>query len=141
MRSSLTRAVMPGMLRRGWGRVINVGSIYSVRGATHRAPYVASKHALSGLTKVIALEYAATGVTCNEICPSAINSHMINRIARIRADLRGTSVDDVLDQYRAMNPSGRMGTAGEVASLALFLASPEAGFLNGAAEKRGLKRP
>src|SRR5262245_32011058 len=48
----LSQAVVPGMLRRGWGRIINVGSIYSLRGATKRAPYVASKHALSGLTKV-----------------------------------------------------------------------------------------
>ena len=128
----LSQAVLPFMLRRGWGRIINVGSIYSLRGATHRAPYVASKHALSGLTKVMALEYATTGVTCNEICPSAVDSHMINRIAHIRAGRRGWTVDDVLDEYRAMNPFGRMGTAGEVASAVLYLSSPEAGFINGA---------
>jgi NAD(P)-dependent dehydrogenase (short-subunit alcohol dehydrogenase family) len=128
----LSQAVLPGMLRRGWGRIINVGSIYSLRGATNRAPYVASKHALSGLTKVMALEYATTGVTCNEICPSAVDSDMINRIAQIRAGLRGTTIDDVLGEYRAMNPFGRMATADEVASAVLYLASPEAGFINGA---------
>lgn len=127
----LSRTVLPGMLRRGWGRIINVGSIYSLRGARHRAPYVASKHALSGLTKTMALEYATTGVTCNEICPSAVDSEMINRIAQIRADLRATTVEDVLDEYRSMNPFGRMATAGEVAAAVLFLASPEAGFING----------
>jgi 3-hydroxybutyrate dehydrogenase len=128
----LSQAVLPGMLKRGWGRIINVGSIYSLRGATNRAPYVASKHALSGLTKVMALEYATTGVTCNEICPSAIDSDMIHRLAENNARSRGTTVDDVLDEYRAMNPVGRMATAGEVASAVIYLASPEAGFINGA---------
>ncbi|MFI6077800.1 SDR family NAD(P)-dependent oxidoreductase [Actinoplanes sp. NPDC051343] len=128
----LAQAMLPGMLRRGWGRIINVGSVYSLRAATHRAPYVASKHALTGLTRALALEYATVGVTCNEICPSAIDSEMINRIAHERADLRGTSVDSVLDEYRTMNPFGRMATAGEVASAALYLASPEASFINGA---------
>jgi 3-hydroxybutyrate dehydrogenase len=120
------------MLRRGWGRIINVGSVYSLRAATHRAPYVASKHALTGLTRALALEYATAGVTCNEICPSAVDSEMINRIAHTRAGLRGTTVDSVLDEYRTMNPFGRMATAGEVASMVLYLAGPEAGFVNGA---------
>jgi NAD(P)-dependent dehydrogenase (short-subunit alcohol dehydrogenase family) len=128
----VSQAVVPGMLRRGWGRIINVGSIYSLRGATNRAPYVASKHALSGLTKVMALEYASTGVTCNEVCPSAVDSEMINRIAAVKAGHRGTSPDAVLDWYRAMNPLGRMGTADEVASVVLYLASPDARFVNGA---------
>lgn len=127
----LAQAIVPGMLRRGWGRIINIGSIYSLRGATRRAPYVASKHALSGLTKVMALEYARTGVTCNEICPSAVESDMINRIAQIRAGMRGSTVDDVLDEYRSWNPFGRMATAGEIAATVLFLASAEAGFVNG----------
>jgi 3-hydroxybutyrate dehydrogenase len=128
----LTQAVLPGMVKRGWGRLINIGSIYSLRGGTHRAPYVASKHALSGLTKVVAKEYAGSGVTCNEICPSAVDSRMINRIAEDRAVLRGTTTAAILDEYRSMSPSGRMGTADEVASVALYLAGPGAGFVNGA---------
>ncbi|BBH69331.1 3-hydroxybutyrate dehydrogenase [Actinoplanes sp. OR16] len=128
----LSQLVLPGMLRRGWGRIVNIGSIYSLRGATRRAPYVASKHALSGLTKTLALESANTGVTCNEIRPSAVDSQMINRIAKIRSELRGTTVEDVLAEYRSMNPFGRMATAAEVASTVLFLAGPEAGFINGA---------
>ncbi|WP_164842346.1 SDR family NAD(P)-dependent oxidoreductase [Actinoplanes solisilvae] len=127
----LARAVLPGMLHRGWGRVINVGTIYSLRAARHRAPYVASKHALSGLTKVMALEYAGTGVTCNEICPSAVDSEMINRIARRRAEIRGVAAEDVIADYRALNPTGRLATAAEVASAVVYLASPEAGFVNG----------
>jgi 3-hydroxybutyrate dehydrogenase len=127
----LTRAVVPGMIHRGWGRIVNIGSIYSVRAATHRAPYVASKHALSGLTKTIAKEYAGRGITCNEICPSAVEPRMINRIAGERAARRGTSAAAVLDQYRSMSPAGRMAAAEEVASAALYLAGTDAGFVNG----------
>ena len=127
----LTQAVLPGMLKRGWGRLINIGSIYSLRGAARRAPYVASKHALSGLTKTVAKEYAGSGVTCNEICPSAVDSRLINRIAEERAALRGVTADEVLNEYRVMNPSGRLGTAAEVASVAVYLASSQAGFVNG----------
>jgi 3-hydroxybutyrate dehydrogenase len=127
----LTRAVVPGMIRRGWGRIVNIGSIYSVRAATHRAPYVASKHALSGLTKTIAKEYAGRGITCNEICPSAVDSRMINRIAEDRATRRGVSTAAVLNQYRSMTPSGRLATAEEVAAAALYLVGADAGFING----------
>ena len=127
----LARAVLPGMIQRGWGRIINIGSIYSLRGAAHRAPYVASKHALSGLTKTIAKEYAGRGITCNEICPSAVDSRMINRIAEVRANRRGTSTAAVLSQYRSMSPSGRLAAAEEVASAALYLAGADAGFVNG----------
>jgi len=127
----ISRAVLPGMVRRGWGRIINIGSIYSLRAAANRAPYVASKHALSGLTKTIAKEYAAHGITCNEICPSAVDSQMIHRLARERAAARGGTVEDVLAQYRSMGPAGRLGTAEEVAATALYLADRDAGFING----------
>jgi len=128
----LCRAVLPGMVRRRWGRIVNIGSIYSVRAAAKRAPYVASKHGLSGLTKTVAKEYAAHGVTCNEICPSAVESSMMDRIAKNRADREGRTVSEVLDGYRAMSPAHRLATADEVASAALFLCSAAAGFVNGA---------
>jgi 3-hydroxybutyrate dehydrogenase len=127
----LTQAVLPGMVKRGWGRLINIGSIYSLRVAPHRAPYAASKHALSALTKTIAKEYAGAGITCNEICPSAVESRLINRIAEDRATARGITVERVLDEYRSMNPSGRLVTAEEVASVALYLASSQASNVNG----------
>lgn len=128
----LVREVVPGMVRRGWGRIVNIGSIYSLRAATNRAAYVASKHGLSGLTKTIAKEYASFGVTCNEICPSAVESQMIDRIARVRAHRQGRTVQEVLSDYRGLSPAGRMAMANEVASVALFLAGPAANFINGA---------
>jgi 3-hydroxybutyrate dehydrogenase len=128
----VVRAVVPGMMRRRWGRIVNIGSIYSLRAATNRAPYVASKHGLSGLTKTIAKEYAPFGVTCNEICPSAVESQMIDRIAKDRAERQGRTVHEVLSDYRGLSPTGRLAMAEEVASAALFLASPAASFINGA---------
>jgi 3-hydroxybutyrate dehydrogenase len=128
----LCRAVLPGMMRRGWGRIVNIGSIYSVRAAAKRAPYVTAKHGLSGLTKAVAKEYATHGITCNEICPSAVDSSMMDRIAKDRADREGRTPDEVLDSYRELSPANRLATAEEVASAALFLSSASAGFINGA---------
>lgn len=127
----LAQSVLPGMVRRGWGRIVNVGSIFSLRGAPNRAAYVASKHGLSGLTKTIAHEYAHHGITCNEICPAAVESRMIDRIAQDRAMRQGRSVSDVLDDYRQRTPAGRMARPEEVAAVALFLCTDEARYING----------
>lgn len=128
----LIRMILPGMMERGWGRIVNVGSIYSVRGAVRRAPYVASKHGLSGLTKTVAKEYAEYGITSNEICPGAVESKLLERIAGDRARQEGRPVAEMMDEYRALNPSKRLARAVEVASLALYLASADAGFISGA---------
>lgn len=127
----LAQSVLPGMVERGWGRIVNIGSIYSLRGAASRAAYVASKHGLSGLTKTIAIEYAERGITCNEICPAAVESRMITRIAQDRARLHGRPVSDVLDDYRRTTPARRLGTPEEVAAVAIFLCTEEAGYING----------
>jgi 3-hydroxybutyrate dehydrogenase len=128
----LIRSVVPGMVRRGWGRIVNIGSIFSLRAAAHRAPYVAAKHGLSGLTKTVAREYAAHGVTCNEICPSAVESRMLQRIAHDKARREGGTVAAVLAGYRALTPANRMAAAEEVASTSLYLCSSAAAFVNGA---------
>jgi 3-hydroxybutyrate dehydrogenase len=128
----LIRTVLPRMVRQGWGRIVNIGSIHSIRAATHRAPYVASKHGLSGLTKTVAREYAEYGVTCNEICPSAVESRMVERLASDRARRQGRPVEELLDAYRAQSPAKRMATAEEVASVVLYLTTSEAAFVNGA---------
>jgi 3-hydroxybutyrate dehydrogenase len=127
----LAQSVLPGMVSRGWGRIVNIGSIFSLRGAVSRAAYVASKHGLSGLTKTIAIEYADRGITCNEICPAAVESRMIERIAQDRARRQGRSVSDVIDDYRRTTPANRMGYPDEVAAVALFLCTVEAGYING----------
>ena len=71
---------LPYMIKKNWGRIINISSIYGLHAAENYLPYNVSKHALSGLTKTIAKEYAKYGITCNEICPGPINSEMVRRI-------------------------------------------------------------
>lgn len=128
----LTQQCLPYMLSKGWGRIINVSSIYGLRGVETNLPYTASKHALSGLTKTIAKEYAEHGITCNEICPGPIESDMMSRISTERARLDGISPEAYLSEVCDEIPAGRMADPAEIASLALFLASPEAAYVTGA---------
>jgi 3-hydroxybutyrate dehydrogenase len=127
----LIRACLPYMMRREWGRIINVGSIYSLRATSNNAAYNVSKHALSGLTRSVALDYAGRGITCNEICPSAVESELMERIAK-RKEAEGEMTSaNYLEKVRASNPTGRMAMPNDLAGIAVFLASDDAGFING----------
>lgn len=128
----LAQQCLPHMLNKRWGRIINVSSIYGLRGVETNLPYTASKHALSGLTKTIAKEYAEHNITCNEICPGPIESDMMTRVSTERARLDGISLEAYLGEVRDEIPAGRMARPAEIASLALFLASPEAAYVTGA---------
>ena len=121
------------MVNRRWGRVINISSIYGIRGTTNNLPYNSSKHGLSGFTKSIAKEYAAYGITCNEICPGAVESELMERIAaRKEKEGRVTSRAEYLQMVRESIPAGRLAKPEEIACLALYLASDHAAFINGA---------
>lgn len=129
---SVARRYLPGMKARRWGRIINIGSIYSLRGSTRNAAYNASKHALSGLTKSIAREVAPFGVTANELCPSAIDSDLMRRLAdELVVDGRASSVEAYLADVAEANPTGRMARPADLAAAVRFLASEEAAFMNG----------
>jgi 3-hydroxybutyrate dehydrogenase len=129
----LCQLVLPAMCEAGWGRIINIGSIYSFRGSVANSPYVASKHALSGLTKAIAREYAHKGITSNEICPGAIESDLMYRIAAYVAEHEGGTREQYLDDVRNRAPSHRMTLPREVADLAVFLAGSKSDHVNGTA--------
>jgi 3-hydroxybutyrate dehydrogenase len=120
------------MIRRKWGRIINVNSIYGLRGADHNCPYNVSKHALSGLTKSIAKEYAVHQITCNEICPGAITSNLMSRIAEDAAREEGITPEAYLQEVASSYPAKRLVLPAEVADLAVFLASEQASYVNGA---------
>jgi len=127
----LSKKFLPHMVSQHWGRIINISSIYGLRATGWNGPYNASKHGLSGLTKTIAKEYASHGITSNEICPGPIHSNMMQRIAEEEAPAEDQTPEEYLADYAAKIPAGRFAEPAEVAALAVFLASDEAGYLNG----------
>jgi 3-oxoacyl-[acyl-carrier protein] reductase len=116
----LARAALRGMLRGGYGRVINLSSVVALRGNAGQANYIASKAGLIGLTKALASEYATKGVTVNAVAPGFIES-----------DMTAALNDDLKADYLRQIPAGRFGAPQDVAAVVAFLASAEAGYVNG----------
>lgn len=119
---------IPQMIKRGGGAVVVVGSVQSLSAVANSAAYVTSKHALLGLTRSIALDYAANGVRVNCVCPGSIDTPMLRWAAGLSADPQ-----KVLDTCASLHPLGRTGSAEEVANAIAFLASDMASFITGAA--------
>ena len=118
------RAIGPRMVKRGWGRVINLGSTLSVIALPGRAPYCSSKAGVLNLSRVLALEWAGTGVTVNTICPGPFGTEMNRPL-----------LDDPV-KYKALMdliPLGRWGEVEEIAGAVVFLASPGSSFITGSA--------
>jgi NAD(P)-dependent dehydrogenase (short-subunit alcohol dehydrogenase family) len=126
-----TRAALPPMLERRWGRVINIASIAGKTGAPYVAAYTASKHGVLGLTRSLALEVAASGVTVNAICPGYVDTEMVSRGVETITAKTGRSAEEALGALKKMSPQNRLVTAEEVAALALLLASEEGRGING----------
>jgi 3-oxoacyl-[acyl-carrier protein] reductase len=118
----VTRAALPYMVERRWGRIVNVSSISSTEGGYRQAHYTAAKAGLIGLTRSIALEFATAGITCNAVMPGPIATDKLDRLP-----------DDVLADALASIPARRMGTPVDIAAAVAFLASREAGYVNGIA--------
>jgi len=120
-----TRAALPAMLKKGWGRVINIASIAAKTGAPYIAAYSASKHGVLGLTRSIGLEVATTGITVNAICPGYVDTEMVSRGIEQITKKTGRSAEEALDALKKMSPQNRLVTPEEVAAVALLLASEE----------------
>jgi NAD(P)-dependent dehydrogenase (short-subunit alcohol dehydrogenase family) len=128
-----TRAALPQMTERGWGRIINVASIAGKTGAPYISAYSASKHGVLGLTRSVALETATRGVTVNAICPGYVETDMTGRAIENIQARTGRSEDDARAIIEGMSPQNRLVTAEEVAALALLLASEEGRGITGQA--------
>jgi NAD(P)-dependent dehydrogenase (short-subunit alcohol dehydrogenase family) len=114
---------IPALLANGGGSIVNTSSALGVTAMAGAGPYVASKHAVIGLTKTAALEYAKSNIRVNTLAPAVIATEMIDRAT-------GGS-DDVRAQFAGMHPVGRLGTSEEMASAVLYLSSPGASFVTG----------
>ena len=126
-----TQAVLPGMIERGFGRVVNVASTAGLKGYPYVAAYCAAKHALVGLTRALAVETAACGVTVNAVCPGYTDTELVRAsVARV-ADKTGRARAEVLAEYERGAPIGRLIEPREVAAAVLYLCSAEAAAVTG----------
>ena len=130
----LTKAVLPGMYARKWGRVINIASVHALRASAFKSAYVAAKHGLLGLTRVTALEGAEHGVTCNAICPSYVRTALVEKQIAAQAEVHGIPESEVVEKIMlAEAPIRRLLEPSEVAKLAAYLCSDDASGITGSA--------
>jgi len=124
---------LPYMMQSRYGRIVNIGSIYAERGCTENSSYNVSKHGLLGLTRSLAKEYAEFGIAVNQIDPSAVESEMMERIARGNVDrARASSVQGYLDGVRDAIPVGRLASVQDIVDGVLYLIR-QSGFVTGVA--------
>ena len=129
----LVRAALPGMYERGWGRVVNISSVHGLRASAFKAGYVTAKHALEGLSKVIAVEGAAHGVTSNCINPGYVRTPLVEKQIDEQAAAHGLPRDQVISQVLlARSAVKRLIEPDQVAALALYLCTEPASFVSGA---------
>ena len=123
---------LPGMKRRGWGRIVNIASVHGHVASVNKSAYVAAKHGVVGLTKTVALETAGTGVTCNAICPGWVLTPLVQK--QIDALATGKNIPEPqakAELWGAKQPSGEFVTPEQLGGLAVFLCSDAAAQMTG----------
>ena len=129
----LCRALLPEMIAAGWGRVVNIASNAGVSGYRYSAAYCASKHALVGMTRALAVDLAQTGVTINAVCPGWVDTRMVTEATQRIADKTGRSPEQAKAALAAMSPQGRVLQPEEVAHLVANLVAEHARGIHGQA--------
>ena len=128
------RCALPGMKKRGFGRIINVASVHGLVASAQKSAYVAAKHGVVGLTKVVALENAQTPITCNAICPGWVLTPLVQKQVDARAVAKNMSNDDAKrDLLMEKQPSGEFVTPEQLGELAVFFCSDAASQVRGVA--------
>ena len=126
------KAFLPAMLAKGGGSIVNIASgASSVRGIPNRYAYGATKAAVVGLSKAVAADFIRKGVRCNAICPGTVESPSLDGRIAAQAKSLGKSDKDVRQMFIDRQPMGRLGTAEEIAAIAVYLAGDESGFTTG----------
>lgn len=127
-----TRAAVPGMKKKGWGRIINTASAHALVASPFKSAYVAAKHGIAGFTKTIALEVAQSGVTVNAICPGYVWTPLVEAQIPDTMKARGMTEEEVKrDVLLAAQPTKEFVTVDQVAALALYLAGDQASAITG----------
>ncbi len=121
------------MLDKGWGRIINIGSVASLRGFPYVSGYCASKHAVLGITRALALEVATQGITVNAICPGYVDTDIVREAISGIVTKTGRTEGEAMQHFTESNPQGRLIDASEVASAVSWLCSDGAGSVTGQA--------
>jgi 3-hydroxybutyrate dehydrogenase len=128
----VTRALLPQMRRRGFGRIVNMGSIHSLIGSPYKSAYVAAKHALVGFSRVVALETAGVDITINTLCPSYVKTPLVDKQITDQARTRGIPESEVISQIMLKPmPKGVFIGIDELVGITTFLASPAARNITG----------
>lgn len=128
----LVRAALPHMYAQGWGRIVNISSVHGLRASPYKSAYVAAKHGLEGLSKTIALEGGARGVTSNTICPAYVRTPLVEKQIADQARVHGIPEAEVVEKIMLTESAvKRLVEPAEVAELAVLLCSPQMSFANG----------
>ncbi|HYM02930.1 MAG TPA: 3-hydroxybutyrate dehydrogenase [Stellaceae bacterium] len=127
-----TKAALPGMKKRRWGRVVNIASAHGLVASGQKAAYVAAKHGIVGFTKVVAIECANDGITCNAICPGWVLTPLVQKQVDALAQQSGKSVEEAkVELLREKQPMLQYSTPEKLGALAVFLCSDAASTITG----------